>query len=110
MLGLREEAVSFLTAVLAGMIVTCGYLCLRRLRRVIPHSLAVIAIEDALFWLCTAVYLFVQIYHTSSGSIRWYFVVGTIAGMSVMLILDVIWRKRLSEFWKKHFGKKHKKK
>lgn len=101
MLGLREEAAAFLTAILAGMISSCGYLCLRKLRRVIGHSLAVIAIEDGLYWLCTAIYLFTQIYQTSSGSIRWYFVAGVFAGAAGVSLLDRLWRKKILRKHKK---------
>lgn len=80
MAGLRIEGIVFLQAVLSGMIVYSSYTCIRRLRRVIRHNLAAIAIEDAVFWLTAAVYLFVQIYHTSDGSIRWYFVLGVAFG------------------------------
>ena len=81
MIGLKVEGTAFLQAVLSGMIVCSGYICIRRLRRVIRHNLIVIAIEDAIFWLVSSVYLFVQIYYTSDGSIRWYFVLGVALGV-----------------------------
>ena len=39
-----------------------------------------IEIEDFLFWIFSALFLFVQIYHTTSGSIRWHFVLGVVFG------------------------------
>lgn len=84
MTGLRAEWVSFVQAVLSGMIVYWGYFCIRKLRRIIPHNLIAVSIEDGMFWLITAVYLFVQIYHTSNGSIRWYFVLGIVFGAGLM--------------------------
>ena len=53
-----------------------------------------IGIEDILFWIFTAVYTFVQIYQTSSGVIRWYFVLGIVVGaFLISKILEKIERK-----------------
>ncbi|MDO4312255.1 MAG: spore cortex biosynthesis protein YabQ [Eubacteriales bacterium] len=101
MLGLREEIASFLTAFLTGMTVACVYLCIRKLRRVIRHSLAAVTVEDALYWIGTAVYIFVQIYHTSSGSIRWYFVIGMLLGLMVFLLLVRLIGKAGNSLYKK---------
>lgn len=80
MAGLEAEWRTFVQAVVSGMIVYWGYYCIRKWRRVVPHNLVVISIEDGIFWLATAIYLFVQIYHTSNGSIRWHFVLGVVVG------------------------------
>ena len=80
MTGLKAEWMAFVQAVISGMIVYWGYFCIRKLRRVIPHNLMAISIEDGVFWLVTSIYLFVQIYHTSNGSVRWYFVLGVVVG------------------------------
>ena len=56
-----------------------------------------IEIEDFLYWIATAIYLFVQIYHTSNGSIRWYFVLGVVLGVAVSTFL---W-KRIEKMLKK---------
>ena len=78
--GIKAEGAAFLEAVLAGMILYCAYTCIRLFRRIVHHTLSAIAAEDFLFWTGTAVYLFVQIYHTSNGSIRWYFILGVVCG------------------------------
>lgn len=88
MSGVGTEGAAFLVAVLAGMIVYSAYMCIRKLRRLVRHNLLVIAIEDMAFWVGTAVYLFVQIYHTSDGSIRWHFILGVVSG-AVILALSV---------------------
>lgn len=77
---IRAEGAAFLVAVLSGMTLYCVYTCIRLFRRIVHHTLSAIAAEDFLFWTGTAVYLFVQIYHTSNGSIRWYFVLGVVLG------------------------------
>ena len=80
MYGIEVEGLSFLEAVLTGMTVCSVYTCLRALRRIIRHTPAAIAAEDLFFWLGTALYMFVQIHHTTSGSIRWYFILGVVLG------------------------------
>ena len=86
----------FLAAVVSGAIVRLVYQCIRCFR------LAAIGAEDLIFWLGSAVYLFVQIYHTSDGSIRWYFVLGVVLGVAFMWVfLD-----REEKLFKKIYGRK----
>lgn len=73
------------TAVLSGMTMVCAYVCIRNLRKVFRHSRILVNVEDAVYWICMAWYLFEQIYHVSNGVIRWYFVVGIIVGAAVFL-------------------------
>ena len=80
MTGIREEFMVFLAAVLSGGIIRLVYRCISCFRQIVRHNLTVIGIEDLIFWMGTAVYVFVQIYHTSDGSIRWYFILGVVLG------------------------------
>lgn len=80
MCGIQAEGLAFLDAVLTGMAVCGMYLCIRLLRKIVVHTLSAIAIEDLFFWVGTAVYVFVHIHHTTSGRIRWYFVLGVVLG------------------------------
>ena len=92
----------FLAAVVSGAIVRLVYQCIRCFRRIVSHTLAAIGAEDLIFWLGSAVYLFVQIYHTSDGSIRWYFVLGVVLGVAFMWVfLD-----REEKLFKKIYGRK----
>lgn len=84
--GIKEEMVVFLVAVLSGAIVCLVYQCIRCFRRIVAHRLAVIGAEDMVFWIGSAVYMFVQIYHTSDGSIRWYFLLGVVLGVVLMSV------------------------
>lgn len=77
---LREELLIFLAAVVTGMTVRLSYRCVSCFRQVVRHSLFAVGIEDLCFWIAAAFYMFVQIYYTSSGSIRWYFVLGLVLG------------------------------
>lgn len=80
MLGIGEEISIFLQALLSGSMVFLTYCCIRIIRRLIRHSLFFISLEDMLFWMGSGLYLFVEIYQTSDGSIRWFFVIGAISG------------------------------
>ena len=57
------------------------------MRSVIHHVHWVIELEDLIYWIGTAIFLFVQIYYTSSGSIRWYFILGIGIGVAAMSCL-----------------------
>ena len=104
MMGIREEMMVFLAAVVSGGIVRLIYQCIRCFRRIVSHTLAAIGAEDLIFWLGSAVYMFVQIYHTSDGSIRWYFILGVGLGVILMWVfLD-----REEKLFKKIYGNKEK--
>lgn len=79
-LGIEKELSVFLQAALAGNLVYMVYLVVRIFRRIVKHNLFWISLEDALFWIATGFYLFSEIYQTSNGTIRWYFVLGVLVG------------------------------
>lgn len=85
MIEIEIEGIVFIQAFLSGMIMYSSYNCIRKFRRVIRHNLVVIAIEDILFWIGMSIFLSVQIYNTSDGNIRWYFVLGAILGCSLCI-------------------------
>ena len=102
--GIREEVMVFLVAVVSGAIVRLVYQCIRCFRRIIVHDLAAVSVEDMIFWLGSAVYMFVQIYHTSDGSIRWYFILGVVLGV----VLMSAFLGGLEKMYKKIYGRKKK--
>ena len=74
MLGIGDEISIFLQALLAGNIVLLVF------RRLIKHDLFFVSLEDFFFWVWAGLYLFVKIYDTSDGSIRWFFTIGVVVG------------------------------
>ena len=84
MTGIQEEFMVFLAAVLSGGIIRLVYRCISCFRQIVRHNLTVIGIEDLIFWIGTAVYVIVQIYHTSDGSVRWHFILGVVVGALFM--------------------------
>lgn len=79
-LGIEKEISVFVRAILSGNLVCLIYYVIRVFRRILRHNLLWVSIEDFLFWIGTGLYLFLIIYQTSNGSIRWYFVIGVLLG------------------------------
>lgn len=75
-----RELVLFMTSVWYGSFLMIIYDCLRIMRRVIPHSVGVVAAEDLVFWIGSGLYLFSGFFRENSGILRGYLFAGTIAG------------------------------
>lgn len=101
---IQVEIMIFFSAVLSGAVLRAVYRGIGCVREWIPHRAAVIELEDLLYWLAAALYLFVQIYHTSNGSIRWYFILGVVVG-AVFTSFLFRWMKKIH---KKIYGERHK--
>lgn len=95
MLGIETELMIFVHAVGAGVTVVLAYELIRILRRIVPHNLLAVSAEDFLFWLGVSFFLFIKIYGTSDGSIRWYFVLGVVVGMIIAQITTFFAKKLL---------------
>lgn len=80
MLGIGKEAVIFLYAGLSGIVLFAGYQILIVFRKIFRHSAGVINAEDFIYWLLVSAYLFRQMYRTTHGNIRWFFVLGVVLG------------------------------
>ena len=80
MLGIGNEISIFVSACLLGNVVSLMYYAIRVFRRIIKHTLFWVSIEDFIFWAGTGLYLIAEMYRTCAGSIRWYFVLGVLAG------------------------------
>ena len=104
MLQIRGELVIFLVSVVTGIMLRLVYRSISIFRQLIEHSLFIIGIEDIIFWLGAALYVFVQIYHTSDGSIRWYFILGVALGV----ILMTAFFSASEKLYKKIYGRKKK--
>lgn len=100
-LGIEKELSVFLQAVLAGNLVYLSYLAIRIFRRILKHNLFWISVEDAIFWIAAGFYLFLKIYQTSNGTIRWYFVLGVLVG-------GILTHHIISKITKKHIDKSKK--
>lgn len=86
---MENENVFLLYAVIMGVWVTFIYDILRIFRRVAPHSQFWVSLEDFGFWVFCAVEVFVMMHRESNGTLRWFAVLGALAGM-------IVYRKTLS--------------
>ena len=102
---IQVEIMIFFSAVLSGAVLRAVYRGIGCVREWIPHRAAVIELEDLLYWLAAALYLFVQIYHTSNGSIRWYFILGVVLGSVFFSCLSKIPGKLRKKLYAKRRGK-----
>lgn len=76
-----SENVFLLHAFLMGIFITFVYDLLRIFRRVIPHAAFFVSLEDFAFWIYCGAEVFLLMYHESDGSLRWFAVLGAMAGM-----------------------------
>ena len=102
MLGLEREAVIFLYAVLTGITAWSSYEVLVLLRKCIRHSAILIGIEDLFFWTGISFYFFQQMYYTTYGSVRIFFVLGVVFGAILAAFTGRRAKKILEKFKKKH--------
>lgn len=78
---MSEENVFLLHAFASGIFITFIYDVLRILRRVVPHGGLLISLEDLIFWIYCAIHIFQLMHRESNGSLRWFAVMGALAGM-----------------------------
>lgn len=94
---IEQEFAVFLHATLNGIFGYALYSSLKVMRKLIPHKKVVVQIEDLVYWIFMGGYLFVQIYHTNNGKIRWYSILGLVVGCiflwKILLILRKMWKK-----------------
>lgn len=76
-----KEADILLKAFATGMLLIFVYDLLRIIRRLIPHGVGVIAMEDVLFWTGSAIAIFYMLYQENDGYLRGFSIGGVIAGM-----------------------------
>ena len=74
--------VSFLFhSFLLGISITVIYDLLRILRRVIPHRLWAVSLEDFIYWVGCSILIFRMLCRENNGILRWFAVMGAMAGM-----------------------------
>lgn len=94
---MAEESLFMLYSFLMGIFITFVYDLLRILRRVIPHNLFWISLEDLVFWGFCAVEVFLLMYHVSNGTLRWFAVLGALGGI-------IIYNRTISRFLVKYIS------
>lgn len=92
---MENENVFLLYALIMGIFITFVYDILRIFRRIVPHGGLLVSLEDIGFWIYCAAKVFLLMYHESNGTLRWFAVLGALAGMSA-------YKKLVSPFFVKY--------
>lgn len=70
-----------LNSFLLGIGITMVYDSLRIFRRVYPHRMFWVSVEDLLYWVFAACSIFYLLYYENNGTFRWFAIVGMLLGM-----------------------------
>ena len=81
--AITVELQFFFMSILWGVIILLVYDILRILRRLIPHNVIILAIEDIIFWVLASLFIFAMIYTMNNGTIRGFSVMGMGIGMTL---------------------------
>ena len=79
--GVGNEAAAFFQALKSGAGLYLLYAFIGIFRKIVPHGRGIVEIEDFLYWIFTGFFLFKEMFYTSDGSIRWFFVLGVVLGV-----------------------------
>lgn len=75
------EALRFLLFMLAGILLILAFDLFRILRRLIPHRTGVVAVEDMLYCIGSAIFIFIMLCRENDGAIRGFCMLGMSVGM-----------------------------
>lgn len=79
--GILRELQFFGLAVLRGVIILVLYDGVRIFRRIVPHGVVAVALEDVLYWIGTALLIFQLLYRENDGAVRGYALFAVAVGM-----------------------------
>lgn len=79
--GIIKELQFFGLAVLRGALILALYDMIRIFRRVVPHGIFAVALEDVLYWAGTALLIFQLLYRENDGALRGYALFAVAVGM-----------------------------
>ncbi len=74
------EAQYIAVVVTLGIGLAVVYDCFRILRRLIPHNVFWLSVEDILFWMFAALAVFVVCFVEDAGNVRWFAIGGAAFG------------------------------
>lgn len=92
---MANENEFLLQALFMGIFITFVYDILRIFRRVFPHKNFLVSLEDIAFWIYCAAKVFLLMYYESNGTLRWFAVLGALAGM-------LLYKKLVSPYFVRH--------
>ncbi len=77
---IHHELLLLIRTVAAGAVLLLCYDLLLVLRNIMPHSPKAAGLQDLLYWLCCAFFVFSEIYRTNEGSLRFFMICGFLTG------------------------------
>lgn len=92
---MANENMFLFYALIMGIFITFLYDIIRIFRNLFPHNAFLTALEDLGFWVYCAIRVFILMYHESDGTLRWFAVLGALAGM-------LLYKKTISKFLVKY--------
>ena len=99
--AVRQEALFFLASILTGIFLVWSYDLFRIFRRVVPHHMIAVSIEDLIYWLVVSLVIFGMIFEENSG----FALVGILAGIWIQWLVESlfhrIWIKLLKKLKKR---------
>lgn len=103
--AVRQEALFFLASILTGIFLVWSYDLFRIFRRVVPHHMIAVSIEDLIYWLVVSLVIFGMIFEENSGALRGFAFVGILAGIWIQWLVESlfhrIWIKLLKKLKKR---------
>lgn len=75
-----EEGRIFVHFFLFGMIAFAAYDGIRVVRRIFPHGIFMISLEDLVYWLVISLCFFLHLTQVNNGKIRGYVLLGSLLG------------------------------
>jgi spore cortex biosynthesis protein YabQ len=81
MILIVEQVYVFLYAIIGGAIAAFFYDILRIKRRAVKTNVLLVGLEDIIYWLAAAVFLFITVYKSNSGEMRGYIFIGNLIGV-----------------------------
>lgn len=86
-----KEADVLLAAFVMGALLLLAYDVLRITRKVAPHKMWLVGLEDLIFWIGSGLALFAMLYRENSGYIRGFVIGGVLAGMLLYNLILSAW-------------------
>lgn len=77
---LWNQARQFITAMFSGMVLSALYDVIRIFRNIVKHRRIWISIEDFIFWNFVGVFIYIIIFYSNDGIIRWFIIVSAFVG------------------------------
>lgn len=81
--GFEVELALFGQAVLSGVCLVAVYDILRIIRRIIPHGIIWVSVEDLVYWCFAGAWLFLKVCQVNNGIVRGYMILGMLAGIAL---------------------------